>query len=137
MSVNVLCSSYLLAYNSYMFNYFSKLFVCFNNRVVYFNKLFACTCKLFFCRPVFIAYFSNLCAIISDYKFYSCSLLVCTYSRILCSCELFVCSYNLLNLGHLRKLSKPICKTHKSALQSKFCKKACIVHPRSGNFPNC
>jgi hypothetical protein len=120
-----------------MFKCSSKLFVCFNNRVIYFNKLFACTCRLFFCRPVFIGYFANLYDNISDCKSCSCSLLVCTCSRVLCSYKLFVCSRHLSLSGHPRKLSKPICKTHKSALQSKFCKKACIVHPRSGNFSNC
>ncbi len=120
-----------------MFKFSSRLFECFNNRVIYFNKLFACTCRLFFCRPVFIGYFANLCDNISDCKSCSCFRLVCTCFRVLCSCKLFVSSCNLLNLGRPRKLSKPICKTHKPALQSKFCKKACIVHQRSGNFSNC
>jgi hypothetical protein len=118
MSVNVFCSSHLIDCSSYMFKYSCKLFVCFNNRVIYFNKLFACTCKLFFCRPVFIGYFLNLCDNISDCKSYSCSLLAYSCSRVLCSYKLFVCSCNLLNSGHPRKLSKPICKTHKSSLQS-------------------
>ena len=137
MSVNNLYCSYLFAYSSKMFKCCYKLLECFNNRIIYFNKLLVCTCRLFFCRPVFIGYFLNLCDIISDCKIYSCSLLACTCSRVFYSCKLLVCSCHLSLLGHLRKLSKPICKTHKSALQSKFCKKACIVHPRSGNFSNC
>ena len=32
------------------------------------------------------------------------------------------------------RVSKHICKTHKAALQCKFCKKALQVLPRSGNF---
>jgi len=44
MSVNVLYSSHLLAYNSYMFKCSCKLSECFNNHVVYFNNLLACTC---------------------------------------------------------------------------------------------
>ena len=129
-----LCSCYLFVCTSYMFHCSCYLFNYFNSRVVYFNNLLACTCRLFFCRPVFLRFLTNLRDNISDCNLCSCCLFVWTCSCVLCSCNLLVRSCRLLNSGHPRKLSKPICKTLNSSLQSKFCKKACIVLPPLWQF---
>ena len=132
-----LYNRYLIVWTCNIVDYNSNMFNKINNRVVYFNNLFACTRHLFFCRPVFSVCFSNLSANNSDCILCSCCLFVWTCRCVLCSCNLLVRSCRLFNLRHRRKLSKPICKTLNSTLQSKFCKKACIVLPRSGNFSNC
>ena len=132
-----LCSCYLFAWTSYIVFYNSNMFNNINSRVACFNNLLACTRRRFFYRPVFLGFLTNLRDIISDCNLCSCCLFVWTCRCVLCSCNLIVRSCRLFNLGHLHKLSKPICKTLNSTLQSKFCKKACIVLPRSGNFSNC
>jgi hypothetical protein len=137
MSYIILCYCYLLACTTNTFNCSSNLFNYFNNRVVCFNNLLAYTRCLFFCRPVFPIFLTNQYDNTSDCNSCSCNLLDYNCCRVLCSCNLFNCLYNLFHSGHLRKLSKPIYKTHTSTLQSKFCKKACIVLPRTGNFSNC
>lgn len=91
----------------------------------------------FFFRPYIFNHFSNQPDNSSDCKLYtSCRVAHTRYCKFstrhrfaTTSCRFyFRASY---------WVSKPICKTHKSALQSKFCKKACQPFPRSGNFPNC
>jgi hypothetical protein len=137
MSSIILCYCCLLACTLNTFNCSSNLFNYFNNRVMCFNNLLDCTRCLFFCRPVFSIFLTNQYANTSDCNSCFFNLFASTCPRALCSCNLFICLYNLFNSRHLSKLSKPICKTHKSALQSKFCKKAFIVLPCSGNFSNC
>ena len=137
MSDLIVCSCYLFVCTSYMFNCSCYLFNYFNSCVVCFNNLLAYTRRLFFYRLVFLRFLANLRDIISDCNLCTCCLFAWTCRCVLCSSNLLVRSYRLLNLRHLRKLSKPICKTLNSTLQSKFCKKACIVLLRSGNFPNC